>query len=172
MACLTGVVAGCTKSEGRLAEEALQRGLEAQNAGSYDEATSDYLMALQHDPSNVFAYYDLGLIKQLSSKPVDAENYYRLALSHDPDYAPALFNLALLRANAGSYAEVVDLLNHYLSERPDDATGHLHLADALTQLGRAAEARTELDKAVALDPALLSPAPSGDVSPPAGSPSP
>jgi tetratricopeptide (TPR) repeat protein len=156
IACLLGLVAGCTKSEAQLSSEALQRGLEAQRAGDLDEAVENYRMAIRHDPTNVFAYYDLGLVSQQRGDPVDAENWYRLALSYDPDFAPALFNLALVRTDAGSLEEAVELYRRYALLRPDDVGVHLNLADVLSRLGRTEEAQDEYAIARGLDPSLPS----------------
>ena len=48
------------KSEAELANEALQQGIAAQNAGRLAEAAADYREVLVHDPNNKYAYFDLG----------------------------------------------------------------------------------------------------------------
>ena len=48
------------KSDADLANEALQQGIAAQNAGRLAEAAADYREVLVHDPNNKYAYFDLG----------------------------------------------------------------------------------------------------------------
>src|SRR6476620_12304624 len=52
------------KSEADLANEALQQGIAAQNAGRLARAEADYRDVLVHDPDDKYAYLDLGLIDQ------------------------------------------------------------------------------------------------------------
>lgn len=150
-------VTGCTKSEAQLSSEALQRGVEAHNAGSLQEAQENYAQALRHDPANVMAIFNLGLVASQLGDQREAENRYRMALSTDPDYAPALWNLALLRIDAGSLPEVVDLLQRYVLVRPNEASAHLRLSQVLTQLGRTDEAAAALARAAELDPSVVAP---------------
>src|SRR5439155_14063429 len=110
-----------TQSEADLAEQALNRGLQAHAAGRLQHAATDYREVLVHDPRNKYAYYNLGLIDQVNGHAQSAENNYRLALNIDPDFAPALFNLAILRFNAGATQEAIDLYRHVIQVQPDNA---------------------------------------------------
>lgn len=154
----------CTKPEAQLASEALQRGLEAHRAGSLAEAERNYRTVLLHDPQNVLAYYNLGVLDHEQGRLFEAENHYRLALSYDPSYPAALYNLATLRQDVGWAAEAVDLWRRYIAVREGDASAHLRLSRALTTLGLHDEAAQQLEIARALDP-TISPAPSADPGP-------
>jgi len=135
------------------APDPLAAGLKAQLEGRTDEATKDYQLLLQKDPHNKYAYYNLGLIDQLAGRPDAAELKYRSALQTDPNFAPALYNLAILRT-ASAPQEAVDLYRHVIALRPGDPSAHLNLGYVLLSLKQQAEAKTELDRAVVLNPAL------------------
>ncbi len=116
------------KSESDLAADALGRGLKAQNAGQFDEATAAYFETLFHDGKNKFAYFNLGTIAQLQKKqPQIAEGYYRSALEIDPRFAAALFNLAIIRADAGAKTEAIDLYRRTVQADPSYAAAYFNL---------------------------------------------
>ncbi len=168
VAMLTSALSACgssTKTAQQQAADLVSAGLRAQNQGRNSEATLDYQKAIADDPKNKVAYYDLGLVQQLSGDLVNAEKNYRVALQIDPDFTVALFNLALIRT-VPAPAEAVTLYRHVILNTPNDAGPHLNLGLLLLSLGQNAEANTELQKAVQLNPALA-----GRI-PPAASPSP
>jgi Tfp pilus assembly protein PilF len=153
LALTVSFAAACTKSETTLASEALERGLQYHQAGDLAAAEAEYRTVLRHDPQNVFAFYNLGVIDQASQRPFEAENNYRLALSYDPDFDVALLNLAILLGDQGDAdEEVVRIWQRYLALRPDDASSHHRLSVVLRRLGRIAEADAELQRAHDLDP--------------------
>jgi tetratricopeptide (TPR) repeat protein len=135
------------------APDPLAAGLKAQLEGRTDDAVKDYQLLLQKDPHNKYAYYNLGLIDQLAGRADAAELKYRSALQTDPNFAPALYNLAILRT-AAAPQEAVDLYRHVIALRPGDPSAHLNLGYVLLSLKQQVEGKAELDRAVALNPAL------------------
>jgi tetratricopeptide (TPR) repeat protein len=154
LALTVSFAAACTKSEATLASEALERGLQAHQAGDLVTAESEYREVLRNDPQNVFAFYNLGVIDQNSNRPFEAENHYRLALSNDADFDLALLNLAILLGDQQRHAETVPIWQRYLTLRPADASSHHRLSVNLRQLGRISEADAELQIAHDLDPSF------------------
>jgi tetratricopeptide (TPR) repeat protein len=144
------------KSEADLANEALQRGIAAQNAGRLAEAEADYREVLVHDPNNKYAYFDLGLIDQTNGALASAESNYRLALSIDPKFVSALFNLAIVRHDSGDLKESISLYRQVIKIQPDYASAHLNLGFALIEAHQDVEGNAELKIAVQLDPSLAS----------------
>lgn len=132
----------------------LTRGLQAHVDGDLDAAVSEYETALETDPENKLALYNLGLVRQSQGDNAAAEENYRATLEVDPDYTPALFNLAILRSAAGDNAEAVELYERVVAIETDNAGAHLNLGFALRELGREKEAQQAFDRAVELDPAL------------------
>jgi tetratricopeptide (TPR) repeat protein len=153
------------------AADALTRGLQAQFAGKYDEATAAYFVVLTKDPKNTAAFFNLGLIAHLQSRLTAAESYYRLALEQDPNFVKALFNLAIVRATIGQNQDAVALYRKVIALEPDYADAHFNLAIVLRQLGQTAESQQEFATAQRLDPKLVAPSASATPARPA-SPSP
>lgn len=133
----------------------LSAGLSAQTAGRVGEAQNDYQKALQADPTNYWAYYNLGVIEQLAGRSASAERYYRSALALNPDLVPALYNLAIIQAGPDP-SEAESLYRHASVLEPKNAAVHLNLGFLLLQEGKTAEGHAELDTAVKLDPQLAS----------------
>jgi|ERR1700682_5431228 len=133
----------------------LSAGLSAQTAGRLGEAQSDYQKALQVDPNNYWAYYNLGVIDQQAGRSASAEHNYRSALALNPDLVPALYNLGIIRTGPAP-SEAETLYRHATVLEPKNAAVHLNLGFLLLQEGKTAEGHAELDAAVKLDPQLSS----------------
>ena len=140
------------------AGDALQRGLAAHTAGRIDEAISLYYQVLAKDPTNKFAFFNLGQIEHTRNHPAAAEAFYRLALESDKNMTSALYNLALLRQAAGDSAESAALLRRFVQTIPNDGPSHWNLGLALRSLGQTAEANAEFARAQQLDARLVPPA--------------
>ena len=123
------------------ATDAFARGLQAQTAGKFDEATAAYYEVLSKDPKSSSAFFNLGLIAHLQSRLVAAESYYRLALDMEPNNEKALFNLAIVRANSsGGAPEAVSLYKKVIGIDPNYADAHAAANTAAAQ--RTTPART------------------------------
>jgi tetratricopeptide (TPR) repeat protein len=164
--------AGCSgKTEAAQASDALGRGLKLHQQGQLLQAAKAYREVLVHDPNNKWAFYNLGLIDQQSGRTTSAESNYRQALELDPNFAAALFNLAIVVTKTNS-EEALTLYRRLIEVKPDDPIAHLNLGFLLTDLGKAEEAKIELDKAVDLDPKLKSRIPPAPASSPTATKSP
>jgi tetratricopeptide (TPR) repeat protein len=148
-----GGPASAQQSDQQKAAALLTAGLTAHGAGRTAEAAADYRKVLTYDPQNKWAHYNLGVIEQLNGQKAAAEADYRAVLTSDPNFAGALYNLAILRADVAPQ-EAVDLYRHAISAMPTMGSAHLNLGFLLQSLGQAAEGKAELDKAIAIDPAL------------------
>jgi len=137
--------------------DALQRGLAAHQAGQLDEAIKLYYQALANDPSNKFAFFNLGQIEHTRNHLVSAEAWYRLALENDKNMPQPLYNLALIRLGAGDATEAASLLRRLLAVDPNNAFAHWNLGVALRALGQTAEANTEFATAQRLNASLTPP---------------
>lgn len=167
--CSAVALAACGGSGGTPgATDAFARGLQAQTAGKFDEATAAYYEVLSKDPKSSAAFFNLGLIAHLQNRPVAAESYYRLALELEPNNTKALFNLAIIRANAsGGAQEAVSLYRQVIALLPDYADAHFNLALVLRSLGQTAEAQQEFATAQRLDPTRVAPSASATPARPA-----
>lgn len=152
---LSGGGGTATTKAASAGDQFLEQGLAAQTAGRLDEARGLYLKAIEKDPTNKLAYYDLGVIYQQLNAVGDARTNYRKALQIDAKYQPALFNLAVLET-PGNPAEAVSLYQKILAINPNDANVHLNLGLVLKQMGRNGDGDAELARAIQLNPALAS----------------
>jgi tetratricopeptide (TPR) repeat protein len=151
------LAAGCsnssTSSSGTQASALLRAGLQAQAHGDVAQAQSEYRAVLKIDPSNVYAFYNLGVIAQTGRSTDQAADDYQRALAADADYTPALYNLATMEAGtapkqaAALYEKVVRL-------DPKDAKAHLNLGIVLKGLGKGTQGDAQIAQALRLDPAL------------------
>jgi tetratricopeptide (TPR) repeat protein len=167
--CAAAGLSACGGSGGTpAATDAFARGLQAQTAGKFDEATAAYYEVLAKDPKSSSAFFNLGLIAHLQSRLVAAESYYRLALDIEPNNEKALFNLAIVRSSSsGGAAEAVALYKKVIAMDPNYADAHFNLALVLRGLGQTAEAQQEFATAQKLDPNRVAPSASATPARPA-----
>lgn len=140
------------------AGEAVQAGLAKHVEGDLDGASADYETALESDPQNVLALYNLGLIAQTRGNDEDAEARYRAVLDVDPEYQPAVFNLAIVRKAAGDPEAAEELYRTAIELRPGDAGAHLNLGLLLRETDRQDEGDAEVATALELNPEFVDPA--------------
>jgi tetratricopeptide (TPR) repeat protein len=153
----------------------LQAALQAHQEGRLERAVDLYKEVIALEPTNKFAWYNLGLIHQKQGDNPAAEESYREAIAIDPEFVAALFNLAVLQTAMGAQQEAIALYRRVLEVQPQYAPAHLNLGFALIDAGERREGKDELALAVQIDPSLASRIPEGlavDVmpSPGAGSP--
>ena len=155
LAAISLLAGACTsKPEAQTAQELVNEGLRAHFANRLDEAVLRYQEALQHNPRNQFAYYNLGLIAQTRGDNVAAENDYRIALSIDPNFPSALYNLATIIGASGDSREAIQLYRRAVGVDPKMANAYLNLGILLRQTGQASEGDAAIAKAVQLSPML------------------
>jgi Tfp pilus assembly protein PilF len=137
---------------------AVQAGLDKHVKGDLDGAGADYQKALETDPENALALYNLGLLAQTGGDNDVAEERYRAALTSSPDYQPAVFNLAIVRKAAGDDAEAEQLYRRAIELRPGDAGANLNLGLLLRDTGRRVEGDARVAAALELNPEFVDPA--------------
>jgi Flp pilus assembly protein TadD len=137
------------------ADQLLQDGLDAQGKGQLDVAQQKYLAAVQMEPANKIAHYDLGVVYQQLNDVAGARSEYQKAVTIDANYSPALFNLAVLETTPNPQ-RAEQLYRQLLTINPNDANVHFNLGLLLDQVGRGVEGEAELQKAFSIDPGLKS----------------
>ncbi|MDW4908705.1 tetratricopeptide repeat protein [Streptomyces sp. ADMS] len=135
------------------AEELVQAGIRQGENKDFSGATSSFRRALDLDPANKLAWYNLGVIAQEDHRTADARAAYDKALKIDPDFDSALYNKAIL-LEASDTDEAIALLKHIVGADPRAATAYLHLGQALAKKGRDGEAEDAFGLAVRADPSL------------------
>ena len=69
--------------------------------------------ALELDPADATAYYNLGVLAQDAGKEAEAIDLYRRALELDPQLAEAHYNLATLFDQSGDSRSAIRHINEY-----------------------------------------------------------
>lgn len=136
-------------------EEALEKGSEAHTNGELDLAEASYNEALEIDPDNEIAYYNLGVLEEGKGPASRSEEYYRRSLQANPDFVPALYNLAVQQDAAGDPHEARDLYRKIIRLEPAHPEAHLNLGFILIRkFDQVDEGRRELLRAIVLDERL------------------
>jgi tetratricopeptide (TPR) repeat protein len=167
LTAVSGAAACGGQSNAVKANDAVNKGLAAHEAGNLDLAATQYREALKLDPQNKFAFYNLGLIAQTKGDAVAAENNYRIAMSIDPAFTPPVYNLAVLRRDGGNLQEAVTLYRQVIAIDANNAAAHFNLGLVLQRLGQTAEGNAAIQHANSLDPRFGQPAPAATPAVPA-----
>lgn len=81
--------------------------------------------------------------------------YLRLAVEQDPETSHYRFNLANALEIDGQIEEADAQFRAFLAQEPDDSVGYFNYAIHLNKMGRPAEGLAAVDKAIDLDPGML-----------------
>lgn len=170
-AAATGVTAWVIESQSETTSESkdpssvhdeanryVQTGILQDKNHDYQAAAGSYVHALQLEPQNKVAWYNLGVAAHEVGNTAGARAAYERALKIDPAFPPALFNEALLLERSRP-DQAVALLERATAADPKAATAHLHLGFIWARKGHDRTAVDEFRRAVATDPSLLSQVP-------------
>jgi tetratricopeptide (TPR) repeat protein len=121
-------------------------------ASRLPEAVIANQKAVELDPTDADAHYNLGNSLDELGRLEDAETSYREAIALQPDYAEAHSNLGNTLKELGRLEDAETNLRKALALKPDFAEAHSNLGNTLKELGRLEDAETNLRKALALKP--------------------
>ena len=116
------------------------------------EAEAAYHRALELDPSDAIALYNLGHLHQLWGHWTEALGAFNAATLLQPDFAAAWNKIASIHLRLGNSREAMDAADKVIASCPDSAPAWFHKADALGRLDRWQESVAALEKALALQP--------------------
>jgi Flp pilus assembly protein TadD/dipeptidyl aminopeptidase/acylaminoacyl peptidase len=119
--------------------------------GMPEDAIDAYRKALKLDPGSAAAHYNLGTSLARSGKYAEAEGHLRAALKKSPN-SQTYTGLGIVLWQQGRADAAVVELKAAIEADPRNAAAHQELAKVLESLGRADEARREMDLAKTLDP--------------------
>lgn len=172
LAILFLAACGAQSAPAQTATNLVTEGLKAQLSGDAATAQHDYLQAIQLDPNNDVAHFDLGTVYDEQQHKAQAVQEYQMALVIAPNFTDALFNLAVDTAGANP-PSAEELYSKAVSLQPTFAAAWLNLGFTLLAEGKSDQAKVDWTKAVAIDPTLASRIPKTTASPsPAASPAP
>jgi len=133
-------------------QQALQRGLEHQQAGELAEAERIYRSVLTTEPNNAEALHLLGTIAAQVGKPEAAVELIRKAISLRPSSAYFLNNLGNALKALGRTKEAEESYRKAIAIDPDFAEAHCGLGHLLHRVRRFGEAVESYDRALVLKP--------------------
>ncbi len=118
------------------------------SAGRLAEAEASYRAVLQHDPNNVAAMNNLGLIV----RHPESEQLYRKALVLRPDYYDAHLNLGASLQAQDKPREAIPPFKNALLLSPDGTDPYFALGTVLTMADRFDEAAAAFARVLIIDP--------------------
>jgi Flp pilus assembly protein TadD len=125
-------------------------GFVLERMGLTEDATAAYRKALELDPGSAAAQFNLGSALARSGDFREAEMHLRAALESKPS-TQTYTGLGIVLSHQGKSDEAVASLQTALELDPNNAAAHRQLAEVLASLGRAGEARREMEAADALE---------------------
>ncbi|SFD03405.1 Tetratricopeptide repeat-containing protein [Nocardioides terrae] len=148
-----------SSADAKAAAKLVKKGLDQLADGDPDAATTTFDKALDLDPKNAYAHYNLGYLAQQAGDDDAAGKEYDDALAALPTLTSALYNKAILLED-DDLDQAVALYRKALTSDPDNAAAHMRLGFALVHLGQKDEGAAELAQGLRLDPSMKSvPAP-------------
>ena len=153
-----------TAADRNAARRYIARGDDLYAHGSdWDVAATQYRMALQRDPTSAEAHYDLAGVLHDGGDSAEAILEYQQAIhldmpdpagpaQHPGQTADAYRQLGIIRQAQNQLISAVANFRISLRLMPSDAETHEHLGQALSDRGFSAEALTEYQSALRLDP--------------------
>jgi tetratricopeptide (TPR) repeat protein len=132
-------------------------GVALERLGDPAGAERSYRKALEIQPANVRARYNLGTLLASRGEHREGIEHLEAAARHDPESRDVLFNLGQALAEAGEPARALEVYDRLLALSPQDAVARFQRARALSALGRHAESAAELGTVIAAAPGEVAP---------------
>jgi len=139
------------------------RGLNAEGVRLFDqtryqEALRQFQKAIDSDPNNADAYYNLaatyhrlGALNRRQPDLAQTENYYQFCLNRDPNHRECHRGLAVLLAEQGRSEEAFRLLQAWAERSPHLADPKIELARLCEETGDRESAKKHLADALRVD---------------------
>jgi tetratricopeptide (TPR) repeat protein len=147
---------GGSSSGGKTANAAttLTAALKLQQQGKYSDAAQLYQQVIATQPDNLYAQYDLGVVRQATRDSVGALSAYGAALTINPKYVPALYNEATIYATTDPVL-AISLYRQIVALQPNAPTAYLNLGFLEIKHGAPKRGARDLATAVTQDSSLL-----------------
>jgi tetratricopeptide (TPR) repeat protein len=133
-------------------EEIFNVGLKNANSEEYDQARSDFQLAIAILPERYEAYTNMGFVWQHLGNSDSAYYYYAQGYEIDPDNIKILENFASLCFNAEKYAKADSLYEKILAQDPSNADAILRRGAIAAENGDYTTAVDYYTRSLDLDP--------------------
>ena len=132
--------------------EHIRNGLREAEQGRLGEAVREFERALELNPSNVKALYNLGVARMNQGELRKALQAFGAALEAEPENADVRNNAGVSLARLGMFDEAAEQFEAIVRLRPEAVDARVNLAAIRAQQGRGDEARVLLEEALRLKP--------------------
>lgn len=129
-----------------------QQGMKALDQQRYSDAVDDFKKAIEADPKDYTAHFNLALAYSLQGRNEEAIPEYKAVLGLRPGLYQAELNLGISLMRAKRPAEAIPYLQASAAEKPMEYKPRYYLAAALLDSGDFAKAETGFADALAIDP--------------------
>ncbi len=153
--CIVALLAGCNMAS----TNANLSGVTAFQQGNYQVADTYFRQAIQNDPANADAYYNLGAnfhrMAKLQNRPIDyqqAESYDQQCLARNPNQADCYRGLAVLLAEQNRGPEAIAMVQRWSQISPQSPAPYIELARLNDEFGNKTAAQDALVQAIRNDP--------------------
>lgn len=127
----------------------LSMGIALANQGDFAQASGYFKRATEADPGLALAWYDYGLSLFKSGRPAEAEQALARAEAAAKGDPVVLLSVAQILTELGRADRGAAIAQAVLRKEPRSGQAHFALGLALAKLGRVAEARDQLELALA-----------------------
>jgi tetratricopeptide (TPR) repeat protein len=150
---LLGITAGCGGAQARKAAH-MEKGHNYLAAQNYQKARVEFQNALQIDPKDAKARYEVGVIDEKLGRLPQALQSYQAAIDAAPqhEYLDATIALAKLMALYGAPERALELVKAAFAKNPDDSELFVLRAVARAQLNDLSGAAADAERASELAP--------------------
>ena len=132
--------------------DATSDGLKALEQGRYEAAVSAFAKAIEADPKDYFAHFNLAMSYTLLRKDAEAVAEYRKTLEIKPGLYEAELNGGIVLMRQKNPAEALALLEDAARQKPAEFRPRYYFAEALLETGDYAKASEAFQQAISLDP--------------------
>jgi tetratricopeptide (TPR) repeat protein len=127
-------------------------GIKALEAARYDVAAQAFQKAIEGDPKDYFAHFNLALAYGFLHKDPESVAEYRKTLELKPQLYEAELNGAIVLLRQKNPGEALPLLEDAVKQKPKEYRPRYYLAESQLQTGDAMNAETNFRAAIELNP--------------------
>jgi tetratricopeptide (TPR) repeat protein len=145
--CAKAIELGNAGAEGHVCLGTIENG-----TGQFEKAAEQFQQAVQLDPVNDLAYWQLAETYQSLNQLDKAEATYKRRISVRPDYWRGYSALGVFYFSQAEYDKAQAMFEKSTSLKPDDYHDYSNLGAALLYEGKDEEATQALEKSIAMQP--------------------
>ncbi len=127
-------------------------GMKALEARQYDAAAREFAKAVEADPADYAARFNLAFAQSMLGHDAEAIAEYKKVLELKPGLYEAELNLGMMLLGAKQAAEALPYLERSAATKPNELRPRLYLSQALLQTNDFARAEESYKAALVLDP--------------------